>query len=109
MAWNTIDQPTQGLSAFQNGTGATFTSALVKPLATGGVAGVSFGTTYQLLSMPPTIPGFTFVNPSYTTSLQVGFEQPLLRGYGVDINQVLPGYASSLLFPSVNTRKAGTP
>jgi outer membrane protein TolC len=104
MSWNTVDQPTQGLSAFQNGAGANFTTTLAKPLPTGGVAGISYGTSYQLLSNPPTV--FPLVNPSYTTSLQVGFEQPLLRGYGVDINEVLPGFPAALLFPGVNSRKA---
>jgi outer membrane protein TolC len=104
MSWNTTDQPTQGLSSFQNGTGATFTTTLAKPLPSGGVAGITYGTTYQLLS---NVPGFfPVINPSYSTSLQVGFEQPLLRGFGVDINEVLPGFPIAILFPSINSRKS---
>jgi outer membrane protein TolC len=108
MSWNTVDQPTQGLSSFQNGAGAQFTTTLAKPLPSGGVAGISYATTYQFLSNPPGF--FPVVNPSYSTSLQVGFEQPLLRGFGVDTNEVLPGFPGAILFPSINSRKsAGTP
>ena len=110
MSWNNVDEPTQGLSAFQNGAGATFNSTLAKPLPSGGVAGITYGTTYQFLTMPPNFGPFTVVNPSYATSLQVGFEQPLLRGFGVDTNEILPGFPASLLFPGINSRKsAGAP
>ena len=110
MSWNATDQPTQGLTAFQNGQGAAFTTTLAKPLASGGVAGVTFATNYLLLANPPPPGLFSVVNPSYNTSVQVGFEQPLLRGFGVDINEVLPGFPGALLFPSINSRKsAGTP
>ena len=109
MSWNNVDEPTQGLSAFQNGAGATFTSSLAKPLPSGGVAGISYGTTYQYLTMPPNFGPFTVVNPSYSTSLQVGFEQPLLRGFGVDTNDITPAFPGSQLFPAINSRKsAGT-
>jgi outer membrane protein TolC len=110
MSWNTTDQPTQGLSSFQNGAGAAFTTTLAKPLASGGVAGISFGTNYLSLASPPPPGFFSVVNPSYSTSLQVGVEQPLLRGFGTDINQVLPGFPGAILFPSINSRKsANTP
>src|SRR4029077_19432804 len=71
--------------------------------------GITYGTTYQLLNNTLAGP-FSVINPSYNTSVQVGFEQPLLRGFGVDTNEVLPGFPGSLLFPSINSRKgAGTP
>src|SRR5262249_20984879 len=53
MNWTTTDQPTQGLSSFQNGDQAVFQTSLLKPLPTGGVAGITFNTTYQNLSSPP--------------------------------------------------------
>src|SRR6266851_5143577 len=53
MTWTTTDQPTQGLSSFQNGDQAVFNSSLLKPLPTGGVAGITFNTTYQNLTVPP--------------------------------------------------------
>ncbi len=101
MSWNANDEPTQGLSGFQTGSGARFASALAKPLPTGGVAGITFSTDYRLLSNPP---GgfFSVLNPSYTPRLELAFEQPLLRGYGVDINQVLPAFPGSSLFPGLN-------
>jgi outer membrane protein TolC len=105
MSWNTVDQPTTGLSSFQNGSGANFSTTLAKPLPTGGVAGITFATNYQLFSNPPGA-GFSVLNPSYNTSVQVGFEQPLLRGFGVDINEVLPGFPGAILFPSINSRKS---
>ncbi len=110
MSWNSTDQPAQGLSSFQNGAGAAFTTTLAKPLPSGGVAGITYGTTYQALTLPPASAFFPFVNPSYSTSLQVGFEQPLLRGFGVETNEILPAYPGAVLFPAINSRKsAGTP
>jgi outer membrane protein TolC len=108
MVWNTLDQPVQGLSSFTNSQGATLSSALAKPLPTGGVAGITFSTVYQDLTHPPQ--NFFIVNPSYTTNLQFGFEQPLLRYNGVSINQILPSFPSSGLFPGINSRlSSGAP
>jgi outer membrane protein TolC len=114
MNWTTTDQPVQGLTSFQNGQAATFLTGLVKPLPTGGVAGITFQTQYQNLTRPPT--GFTLVNPAYTTQLQVGFEQPLWRDYGVEINQVISALSppaglgiSGQLAAAVNGRRPGVP
>jgi outer membrane protein TolC len=105
MTWNTTDEPAQGLSSFRNGQAATFASSLAKPLPTGGVAGITFSTDYQNLADPP---GgfFSVLNPSYTTRFQLGFEQPLLRGAGVDINQLLSGFPGSALFPGIGGRQS---
>ncbi len=88
MAWQTLDQPIT--SVVQGGAvttlqsqQASFTSALVKPLASGGTAVVGFGTAYQFTNST-----FARVNPSYAPSLQFGFDQPLLQGFGVEINQL---------------------
>ena len=40
--------------------------------------------------------GFQVVNPAYRPALTFQFEQPLLRGYGVDINQLLPSHPGAL-------------
>ncbi len=106
--WKTTDEPTQGLSSFSNGHAAAFNMGIAKPLPTGGIAGLSFLTDYTLLSNPPS-GGFSVLNPSYFTRLQFGFEQPLLRDYGVGINQLLPSFPGSGLFPALNARSgAGT-
>jgi outer membrane protein TolC len=107
MAWNTTDEPAQGLSSLSNGQAATLATTLAKPLATGGVAGITFQTDYRLLSRPPT-GTFGVLSPSYTPRVLLGFEQPLLRNAGVEINQVLPAFIQSGLFPGVNGRRPGT-
>jgi outer membrane protein TolC len=95
MNWNNTDQPLNGLNQFQSGTTATFNTALLKPLATGGVTGITFSTQYQDLTNPPR--GFTILNPAYTPRLQFQFEQPLLQGYGVEINQLRASHPGSIL------------
>lgn len=102
MTWNAQDNPIQGLNSFTNGSGANFNTALAKPLPTGGVAGITFGTVYQNLIAPPA--GFTILNPSYNPTLQFGFEQPLWRNNGVAINQLLDAFPGSVLFPGLNSR-----
>jgi outer membrane protein TolC len=100
MTWTTTDQPTQGLSSFQNGDQAVFQSSLLKPLATGGVTGITFNTTYQNLTQPPGAGSqFSFQNPAYTPKLTFQFEQPLLQGYGVEINQLRSTHPGSILTP----------
>jgi outer membrane protein TolC len=89
MSWNASDQSAQTLGAFQsNGNFAAFLTQLVKPLPSGGDVGVTFNTNYQHLSQP--ITGVTTLNPNYQTGLTFNFDQPLLQGFGVDINQLLP-------------------
>ncbi|MCI0380638.1 MAG: TolC family protein [Gemmataceae bacterium] len=88
MNWSATDNLQQGLTSFQNGSRAQFSSTLAKLLPTGGVANLSFQTDYTLLQNPPA--GiFGVLNPNYTTRFTLGFEQPLLRNYGVEINQLL--------------------
>jgi outer membrane protein TolC len=97
MTWSATDQPVNGLNQFQSGTNAQFQSSLLKPLPTGGVSGITFSTQYQQLSNPPR--GFTLLNPNYTPRLQFQFEQPLLQGFGVEINQLRPTHPGSVLTP----------
>ena len=102
MTWTTTDQPTGSnvLQSFQNGESATFRSQLLKPLPTGGVAGITFQTTYTFLTNPPPVqPPMTFTNPAYRPQLQFQFEQPLLQGFGVEINQLRATHPGSTLTP----------
>ena len=105
ITWQTNDRPVgTALESFQAGGGinsiqqqlATFTSSLVKPLPTGGVAGVTFRTDYELSNLAQR------VNPAYRPSLLFGFEQPLLRGFGTEINQLTAAHPGSALFQYTN-------
>jgi outer membrane protein TolC len=100
MSWNTTDRPvgssldvfqSQGTTNSINTQAAELTSSLIKPLPTGGVAAITFDNQYQLTNLP------SRVNPSYTPSVQVQFEQPLLQGFGVDINQIRTDHPGSIL------------
>jgi outer membrane protein TolC len=102
--WSTTDRPVgTTLDNFQsqaaggvNNIGlqdATVSSQVLKPLPTGGVAGITFSTAYELSNLAPR------VNPSYRPTLQFQFEQPLLQGFGVDINQLRSAHPNSVLTP----------
>ena len=101
MTWNTTDQPLQGLNQFNNGELSSLSSSILKPLPTGGVAGITFSTQYQTLTNPPG--GFTLINPAYSPALQFQFEQPLLQGFGVEINQLRQQHPNSVLTPFAST------
>jgi len=105
MQWSNTDVPIgtaqqaflaggAGLNVIQQND-ATFSTALLKPLPTGGVAGITFNVPYQFTNLPAR------VNPSYRPQLQFSFEQPLLQGYGVEINQLRNAHPGSLLNPGV--------
>jgi outer membrane protein TolC len=105
MIWNTTDQPIgTSLQTFQAGgsTGsieqeqATFSSGILKPLPTGGIAGITFNLPYTFTNLPAR------VNPAYQPQLQFQFEQPLLQGFGVEINQLRPQHPGSILSPQFN-------
>jgi outer membrane protein TolC len=107
MTWQGIDQPlSSGFSFFSGGvpitTGgfpaqqtenANFSTSVLKPLPTGGVAGITFSTAYTYTNLPAN------VNPAYRPVLQFQFEQPLLQGYGVEINQIRATHPGSVLTP----------
>jgi outer membrane protein TolC len=99
ITWTTTDQPagsTSGLVATSsNGERAVFQSQLIKPLPTGGVAGITFTNNYS--DLVTSFPGA--LNPSYRPVLQFQFEQPLLQGFGVEINQLRASHPGSLLTP----------
>ncbi len=99
MTWNTTDRPAgTAIDQFQAGTNgaiktqaAELTTSLIKPLPTGGVAAITFDNQYQYSNLT------SRVNPSYTPSVQFQFEQPLLQGFGVDINQIRADHPGSIL------------
>ena len=105
ISWHATDEPTQGLSSFSNGHGATLSTALIKPLPSGGVFGISLNTDYQFLNNPPT-GDFTTLNPQYVPRLKIGLDQPLLRDFGTEINQLRSSFPGSSLFPAVNGRSS---
>jgi outer membrane protein TolC len=100
--WTTTDQPiATSLQTFQAGNqvntimtqDATVRTALIKPLSTGGVAGITFRTDYTYTNLP------SRVNPAYRPNLQFAFEQPLLQGFGTEINELRPNHPGSILNP----------
>jgi outer membrane protein TolC len=103
LTWNNTDRPVgTSLDLFQSGQNsaivqqqAEMRTSLVKPLPTGGVAGITFDVPYTLTNLPAR------VNPAYTPSLQFAFEQPLLQGFGVEINQIRTALPGSTLFGGV--------
>lgn len=97
MSWSNTDNLQQGLSSFNNGHSAALASTLIKPFSTGGLANVSFLANYTNLNVPPT-GQLGVLNPNYTLRMSVGFEQPLWKDWGVDMNQLLsrfPGISGS--------------
>jgi outer membrane protein TolC len=103
MTWNTTDQPIgTALQTFQAGASgvnaivqeqATFSAEFLKPLPTGGIAGITFNVPYTSTNLPAR------VNPAYQPQLQFSFEQPLLQAFGVEINQLRPIHPGSILNP----------
>jgi outer membrane protein TolC len=112
LTWNNTDQPIgtaqQTFTALANRAtnvtatelnDATISTGLIKPLPTGGVAGITFATSYELSNLNPR------VNPSYTPTVAFTFEQPLLQGFGVEINQLRSAHPGSILTPYTNTSR----
>lgn len=100
--WGRTDTaPVNIFSAANNGDTASVSSGFIKPLPTGGVAGVTFETDYQKVANP-NVGGTTYTttNPAYRPSLTFAIDQPLLRDYGVDINQLLASHPGSSVIPN---------
>ena len=87
--WQKLDQPVAAqFLSFQNSRdAATFSSTLAKPLPTGGTIGITASTDYSKFSQQSSSQT-ALVNPNYTPRLQIAIEQPLLRLFGVEINQI---------------------
>lgn len=103
--WTNTDEPVgTALQTFQVLPGtfnieeqqASASASLVKPLPTGGVAGITFSNQYALTNLNQ------LVNPAWTPNLQMSFEQPLFQGAGTEINQLLPAHPGSSLFQFTN-------
>jgi hypothetical protein len=100
MTWGKQDRPVgSALDQFQAGLldsiqrdTAALRSDLVKPLPTGGLAGITFRTDYEFSNLNQR------VNPAYRPQLEFAFEQPLLQGAGVAINQLRSSHPGSNLF-----------
>lgn len=89
MQWQKVDQPVaaQFLSFQQTRDAATFSSTLAKPLPTGGVVGITASMDYSKFAAQSATQT-QLVNPNYTPRVQVAIEQPLLRLFGVEVNQI---------------------
>jgi len=89
MEWGKVDQPVaaQFLSFQQQRDTARLSSSLVKPLPTGGVVGITASTDYSKFDQRAA-QQTSLVNPNYTPRLSFGIEQPLLRLFGTEINQI---------------------
>ncbi len=91
--WRYVDEQSNGFNTFQNGQTAHFETSLAKPLASGGVAGITFQNDYSYLTQVPT---FTpTLNPVNVSRLDLTFDQPLLQGFGPEINQLLQRFPFS--------------
>jgi outer membrane protein TolC len=105
MQWTTTDQPIGTTQATIQAAGAAisainqeqanFSSGFFKPLPTGGVAGITFNLPYTFTNLPAR------TNPAYQPQLQFQFEQPLLQGFGVEINQLRANHPGSILNPQL--------
>lgn len=100
MTWNKVDRPIgTALASFQGAFAgvtaiaqdtASFQNALLKPLPTGGLAGISFNMDYEYSNLNAR------VNPSYQPVTSLSVEQPLLRNAGVGINELLDSHPGSV-------------
>ncbi len=109
MVWQKVDQPVaaQFIAFQQQRDAASFNTTLAKPLPTGGVAGITFSVDYSKFAISRT-PFGGFVNPNYVPRLLFSFEQPLMRLFGVEINQLAPNHPGSLLLNVPPSGGAGT-
>lgn len=111
LTWSKNDQPVVNFQQqLTNGDAATLSTTLAKPLPTGGVVGITASTDYRKFAVTSSAFSQT-VNPAYTPRVQFLFEQPLLQGFGVEINQLAQSHPGSLLIqglrPSGGTTTEG--
>jgi len=108
--WSGADQPVNtAFQSIQPGLGvpvfvqhaASTGTRLVKPLPTGGIIGAGFSTDYLFSNQDSPI------NPSYTPAATLTFEQPLLQGYGVELNQLSSSHPGGILQPVQNSAALG--
>lgn len=98
LTWQKVDNPTaaQFLTFSSQYDSASLSSTLVKPLPTGGIAAITFDTNYTKYANAQTTVG-NFVNPNYVPQVQLTFEQPLLKLFGVEANELSPSHPGSQL------------
>lgn len=108
MQWQKVDQPVaaQFLSFQQSRDAAALSSTLLKRMSTGGVVGITTSIDYSKFGQQAASQT-QLVNPNYTPRVQIGIEQPLMRLFGVEINQLVGGATAaseggSQLFPGIN-------
>lgn len=91
VGFNDSDQPTPipVINGVPLGTGSStsrswaFDTGIRKPLESGG----SFVVSTDATRVDNQAPGFTYTpNPAWTNAVRLGFSQPLLRGFGSDVN-----------------------
>ena len=107
MNWTFNDQAqattltTTGINTGLSGSGTSpifnqqdiLNTGIYKPLPAGGVAGITFRTEYDVFN-----PAFTGSSAQvYRPAVQLQFEQPLLQGFGVEINQLRAAHPGSIL------------
>ena len=107
MNWQTTDQQVTnqlgvGGATVINTQQATFNTGLVKYLPSGGTAGLTFSTAYEMTNLPAQI------NPSYNPKLQFSLEQPLLQLFGTEINQLLQNHPGSNFVPGATQFNFGS-
>jgi outer membrane protein TolC len=110
LMWNRTETPlgispttfTQSGPSIASVTASTvnFSTGVVKPLPTGGVAGITFGVQRQRNTPPGQI------SPAIQPDIQFVFEQPLLQGFGDEINQLRDTHPGSLLLPFSTVNQA---
>ena len=86
---NNIDELQQSPFASPDEQNAQAALALVKALPTGGVIASSISSTYRYL---PNAASQQVPAQLYEQRLTLGIEQPLLRNFGVELNQILNAF-----------------
>jgi outer membrane protein TolC len=108
VSWQKVDTPTAAqFLSFQNSRDvANLTSTLEKPLPTGGTAAITLSTDYSKFNNVTGQPGF--VNPNYIPQMQFTFEQPLLKLFGVEANQLATAHPGSTVLNPQTSGGNGT-
>jgi len=94
--WNKQDQGI--INRFtSNADSAEVDVGIYKPLPTGGLVGITFQTDYQKLNLVANQANNIFtLTTSYRPRVMLQFEQPLLQGYGTEINQLLTSHPGTI-------------
>lgn len=112
MQWQKLDQPVaaQFLSFQQSRDAASLSTTLAKGLPTGGMVGITASTDYSKFATQSTQQTNGLISPNYTPRVQVAIEQPLLRLFGVEVNQISnigPFAEGSQILPGIRPAGGG--